>query len=96
MFYSVIHDILNLHQPLFDHFLSKLFHLRMVKHYNFICYYKATRMKISTVVKFNYRVAIRCGFRGRIDFRDKAIICDVKGKRKSLRLHSLPSPPFLI
>ena len=55
LFSFIIHDILNLYQPLFDSFMSKLFHLRIVKHCNFVNYYQVTRMKISTVLKFYYR-----------------------------------------
>ena len=55
MFSSIIYDILNLHLPLFDYFLSQLLHLSMVKHCNFVCYYQVQRMKISTMVKFYYR-----------------------------------------
>ena len=55
MFSSIIHDILNLHQPLFDSFMSKLHHFSMVRHCNFVCYYQVTRTKMSTVVKFIYR-----------------------------------------
>ena len=55
IFSSIIHDILNLHQPLFDSFMSKLHHLSMVKHCKFVCYYQVRMMMISTVVKFYYR-----------------------------------------
>ena len=34
MFSSIIHDILNFHEPLFDSFMSKLLPLNMVKHDN--------------------------------------------------------------
>ena len=54
MFSSIIHDILNLHQPLFDSFVSKLHHLNKVKHCKFVNSYQVTRTKISTVVKFYY------------------------------------------
>ena len=79
MFSSIIHDNLNLHEPLFDSFMSKLLHLSMVKHCN-----------------SSIGVAIRWGFRGRIDILDKAIICDVKGKVKSFELHNFQNPLFLI
>ena len=55
MYSSIKHDILNLHQPLFDFLKSKLHHLSMVKNFNFVCYYQVIRMKISTVVKFYYK-----------------------------------------
>ena len=55
MLSPIINDILNIHHPLFDSFMSRLHHLRMVKHCKFVCYYQVTRIKISIMVKFYYR-----------------------------------------